>query len=170
MSRRHRAYGTLSATLASALLVASCSAADPARAAREDIYPHWKKGAGATEAAAFMKVEVPKGAADVKGAVQVNPQEDIYLLTFRTDRTTAIRLAEDLAPEEPLERWKVRPTPSSEHFRHFGLPEPETVPDALHAGVCPPCVEDHRRREVSWIEIHLGDVEAVRTRVYLRAY
>ncbi|MEX0170919.1 hypothetical protein [Streptomyces sp. LMG1-1-1.1] len=170
MNRRHKTYATLFAALTSAILLASCSTANPVRATREDPYPYWEKGAGAPEAAAFMKVQIPKGATEVKGAVQVNPQEDNYILTFRTDRTTASQVAADLRSEEPLEQWKVSRTPSFEYFRHFGLPEPETLKDAVHTGVCPPCVKDYRRRSVAWIEIYIENLASNQARVYLRAF
>ncbi|MFI2373365.1 hypothetical protein [Streptomyces sp. NPDC018833] len=169
MNAPHKAYRTLFAALVSALLLASCSTAGPGRATR-DSYSYWEKGAGAIEATAFMKVQVPEGATEVKGAVQVNPRENQYILTFRTDRTTAAQVAKDLRSEEPPAPWKSNPSPKSELFRHLGLAEPETLKGALWAGVCPPCVEDSRRRNVAWIEIYIENLDAGQARVYLHAF
>ncbi|MFI8435255.1 hypothetical protein ACIGJO_16120 [Streptomyces sp. NPDC079020] len=154
--------------LISTLLLTSCSTADPVRATRASSY--WEKGAGATEAAAFMKVQIPEGATEVKGAVQVNPREDDYILTFRTDRTTATNVAKDLRSEEPPEPWNVNPKSRPELFGHLGLAEPETLKGVLHANVCPPCVNDYRRRKVAHLEIHIENLADDQARVYLRAF
>ncbi|MBW5481259.1 hypothetical protein [Streptomyces bambusae] len=170
MRNRNRACGAMCAALVSALLLTSCSTGAPGSATRESTYPRWEEGAGATEAAAFMKVQIPEGATDVKGAVQVNPREDEYILSFRTDRATATRVAEDLHSEEPLKPWRISSTSEPELFGHLGLTEPQTLKGALWAGVCPPCVKDYRRRSVAWLEIHIENLEADQARVYLRAF
>ncbi|MDQ0846495.1 hypothetical protein QFZ68_006175 [Streptomyces sp. V1I6] len=74
-----------------------------------------------------MKIQVPEGATEVKGAVQVNPQEDSYILTFRTDSATAARIAKDLRSEDPPAPWKSSFSPKRELFRHLGLAEPQTL-------------------------------------------
>jgi hypothetical protein len=168
VNRGRKARGSLFVALASALLLTSCSTGTPGSATRESTY--WEKGADATEAAAFMKIRIPRGAADVKGAVRVNPREDEYILSFRTDRTTAARIAKDLRSEEPPAPWGVRATQQPELFGHLGLPEPKTLKHALWAGVCPPCVEDDRRRHVAWMEIYIENVGAEQARVYLHAF
>jgi hypothetical protein len=126
VSTRHNRWSVLAA-LFSALLIASCSTGDPGRVTRNDPYPYWKKGAGAAEAAGFMKIQVPEGATEVKGAVQVNPQEDSYILTFRTDSATAARIAKDLRSEDPPAPWRSSFSPKRERFRHLGLAEPQTL-------------------------------------------
>lgn len=62
---------------------------------------HGDQKAGADEASAFMNVTVPKGATGVKGAVQINPQEDVYLLSFVTGEKDAEDIAATLHSEEP---------------------------------------------------------------------
>ncbi|MFE2013680.1 hypothetical protein [Streptomyces sp. NPDC059491] len=156
-------------SLVSALLLASCSTGSRDRVAR-DPYPYWEPGAGAREAADFMKVKVPTGATEVKGAVQVNPQEDVYILSFRTDRATAIEIATDLRPEKPPTAWNISVTPASELFGHLGLPEPDTLKGSLRAGVCPPCAKDYRRRNVAWVDIYIETLHADQARVYLHAF
>lgn len=158
------------AVLFSALLIVSCDTGNPDRVSGNGPYPYWKKGAGAAEAAGFMKIQVPEGATEVKGAVQVNPQEDSYILTFSTDRTTAAQIAKDLRPEEPLTPWKSSFSPKRELFGHLGLTEPQTLKGPLRASVCPPCVEDDRRRKVAWIEIYIENLSSDRARVYLHAF
>ncbi|MEV0448342.1 hypothetical protein [Streptomyces sp. NPDC050600] len=155
--------------LATALLVSSCSAAGQDRAAR-DPYPYWEQGAGAPEAAAFMKVQVPAGAVEVKGAVQANPREDVYLLSFVTGAETAVRIAEDLRSEKPIHTKAADLPPDRELFGHVGLPEPQTLKGARWAGVCPPCVGDERRRSVAWIDVYVYDMAGGRSRVYLHAF
>ncbi|MFD3656402.1 hypothetical protein [Streptomyces sp. NPDC058620] len=131
---------------------------------------HWGKGMGASEASAFMKVKVPERAKEVKGAVQVNPQEDIYLLSFVTDEKTAERIAADLRPEKPLRTRNHDLPPAAELFGHLGLAEPQTQKGARWAGVCPPCAGDKRRSGVGWIEIHVLELDADSTRVYMQAF
>ncbi|MFG2426713.1 hypothetical protein [Streptomyces sp. NPDC048590] len=161
----------LLAALGAALLLTSCSSAggDDHRTT-DGRASHWGKGMGAPEASAFMKVAVPESATEVKGAVQINPQEDIYLLSFVTDERTAVRVAEDLRPEKPLRaRNQDLPSPT-ELFGHLGLAEPQSEKGVRWAGVCPPCVGDGRRSEVQWIEIHVLELDADRTRVYVQAF
>ncbi|MEU8761724.1 hypothetical protein [Streptomyces sp. NPDC048659] len=155
--------------LAASLLLSSCSTADRDRASR-DPYPYWEKGAGARQAADFMKVGVPAGAAEVKGAVQVNPREDVYLLSFVTDAATAVRVAEGLRSEKPIHTKAVDVPPSRELFGHLGLPEPQTLKGARWAGVCPPCVRDSRRGSVQWIDVYVYDLAGGKARVYLHAF
>ncbi|MGA5872286.1 hypothetical protein [Streptomyces cinereoruber] len=155
--------------LAASLLLSSCSTSDRGRATR-DLYPRWEQGVGAPEAADFMKVVVPAGAAEVNGAVQVNPQEDVYLLSFITDAKKAVQIAEDLRSEKPLRTKAVDLPPDQELFGHLGLPEPQTLKGARWAGVCPPCVKDHRRGSVQWIDIYVYDMADGKARVYLHAF
>ncbi|MEU5284748.1 hypothetical protein N7925_25585 [Streptomyces sp. CA-278952] len=171
MNDRSALRPRLLAVLGAALLLTSCSNADggdhrttDGRASR------WEKALGAPEASAFMQLEVPKSASEVKGAVQINPREDIYLLSFVTDEKTAVRVAEDLRLEEPLRvRNENLPSPT-ELFGHLGLAEPQSKKGVRWAGVCPPCVGDSRRTEVQWIEIHILELDAGTTRVYLQAF
>lgn len=155
--------------LAASLLLSSCSAADRDRVTR-DPYPYWEQGAGAPEAAGFMKVNVPAGATEVKGAVQANPQEDVYLLSFVTDAAKAVQIAEDLRSEKPIRTKAVDVPPNRELFGHLGLPEPQTLKGARWAGVCPPCVKDYRRRSVQWIDVYVYDMAGGKARVYLHAF
>ncbi|SMF15456.1 hypothetical protein SAMN02745830_01904 [Streptomyces sp. Amel2xC10] len=122
------------------------------------------------EVVAFMNVVVPEGATEAKGAVQVNPREDVYLLSFVTSEENAEDLAEDLRSEKPLEDRKVDFAPQGERFGHLGLPEPETVDGARWVGVCPPCVGDERRSKMQWIEVYVQAVAQGRARVYLQAF
>ncbi|MFH9202769.1 hypothetical protein ACH4KT_35825 [Streptomyces anulatus] len=161
----------LLAVLGAALLLTSCSSADgDDHRTTDGRTSRWGKDLGAPEASAFMQLEVPKSATEVKGAVQINPQEDIYLLSFVTDEKTAVRVAEDLRPEKPLRaRNENLPSPT-ELFGHLGLAEPQSKKGVRWAGVCPPCVGDSRRTEVQWIEIHVLELDAGATRVYLQAF
>lgn len=103
MNDRSALRPRLLAALGAALLLTSCSSADGDDHRTPDgRTSRWGKALGAPEASAFMQLEVPKSATEVKGAVQINPQEDIYLLSFVTDEKTAVRVAEDLRPEKPL--------------------------------------------------------------------
>ncbi|MGW6416813.1 hypothetical protein [Streptomyces sp. NPDC055055] len=155
--------------LAASLLLSSCSTSDRDRATR-DPYPYWEQEAGAPEAADFMKVDVPAGATEVNGAVQANPQEDVYLLSFVTDTNTAVQIAEDLRTEKPLRTKAAGLPPDQELFGHLGLPEPQTLKGARWAGVCPPCVKDHRRSSVQWIDVYVYDMAGAKARVYLHAF
>ncbi|WP_329412780.1 hypothetical protein OG802_21520 [Streptomyces sp. NBC_00704] len=129
----------------------------------------WDEEAGASEAAAFMNVAIPEGAAQTKGAVQLNPQEDVYLLTFVTSEKTAEDIAEDLRSGEPLHVRK-GDSAEGECFAHLGLPEPQTLKGARWAGVCPPCVHDDRRGKVQWIDIYVETLGTDRARVCLQAF
>ncbi|MFF9348376.1 hypothetical protein [Streptomyces sp. NPDC014734] len=166
-NRKHKALITV---LASAILLTACSTNKPTPTPHRNTHPYWEKSAGAPEAAAFMKVKIPDGATDVQGAVQINPREDNYILTFQTDKKTAKLVAQDLRSPDPLEPWGINSSPHIEYFGHLGLAEPETLKDSLHAGVCPPCVKDNRRRTVAWIEIYIENLDADRARVYLHAF
>ncbi|MEU6662365.1 hypothetical protein [Streptomyces sp. NPDC046821] len=157
--------------LAGVLLVGSCSGSDAGdRRVTEGRDWHWDKTAGVTEAAAFMNVAVPEGATQAKGAVQVNPQEDVYLLSFVTSGKNAEDIAHDLHSEHPLKARKKDFAPEGERFGHFGLPEPQTLKSVRSAGVCPPCVKDARRKNVQWIDIYVQAVGAGQARVYLQAF
>lgn len=102
----------LLAFLGAALLLTSCSRADgDDHRTTDGRTSRWEKDLGAPEASAFMQLEVPKNATEVKGAVQINPQEDIYLLSFVTDEKTAVEVAEDLRPEKPLRVRNENPRP-----------------------------------------------------------
>ncbi|MFD3476364.1 hypothetical protein [Streptomyces sp. NPDC058695] len=131
---------------------------------------HWDKEAGAAEASAFMNVAVPKGATQSKGAVQINPQEDIYLLSFVTSVKNAESIAEDLHSEEPLKDKTKDFAPEGERFGHLGLTEPQTLKGARWTGVCPPCVKDYRRKKVQWIDLYVQSLKAEQARVYLQAF
>ncbi|WP_371606606.1 hypothetical protein OG725_31110 [Streptomyces sp. NBC_01213] len=161
----------LLAAFGAALLLTSCSSAGgDGHRTTDGRTSHWEKDMGAPEASAFMKVTVPESATEMKGAVQINPQEDIYLLSFVTDEKTAVRVAEDLRPEKPLRaRNQDLPSPT-ELFGHLGLAEPQSEKGVRWAGVCPPCVGDSRRSKVQWIEIHVLGLDADRTRVYVQAF
>ncbi|MFI8520516.1 hypothetical protein ACIGEZ_22200 [Streptomyces sp. NPDC085481] len=158
----------LAATLAAVLLTGSgCSSG-----ADEHRGPEWKKGAGAPETAAYMKVGVPAGATEVKGAVKLVPQDAVQLLTFVTTPKEAEALGRQFEGQGPL---IVRPAQSAPPatdpaFAHLGTPEPESLAGLRWAGVCPPCLKDQRRKHMQWIEIYLQELDAGRTRVYLRAW
>lgn len=159
------------AALATALLLVSCSGSDgDDRRATEGRDWQWDKKAGAAETSAFMNVAIPDGATQTKGAVQLNPQEDIYLLSFVTSEKAAEDIAEDLGPQEPLKAQKKDFAPEGERFEHLGLPEPQTLKGVRWAGVCPPCVNDDRRKKVQWIDIYVQTLDASRARVYLQAF
>ncbi|MDX3307648.1 hypothetical protein ACWGH3_22435 [Streptomyces sp. NPDC054884] len=167
---KNRRGAHLLAALTTALLLVSCSGYDqgdgPVTEGRDY---QWDKEAGASDASAFMDVAIPEGATQTKGAVQINPQEDVYLLTFVTSEKTAEGIAEDLRSEEPL-RVRKGDSAQGELFAHLGLPEPQTLKGARWAGVCPPCVSDHRRKKAQWIDIYVETLQADRARVYLQAF
>ncbi|MFB9516540.1 hypothetical protein [Streptomyces purpureus] len=173
MIRSARARRAASAILlACALLGGSvaCSAASDAPVEGRDW--KWDEKAGAAEAAAFMEVDVPAGATEVKGAVKLVPQDEIRLLSFVTTRKAAEELGRQFEARAPL---RVRPARSpgaqdSPDFAHLGLPEPETLKGVRWAGVCPACETDERRASVQWIEISLQALDGDRTRVYLTAW
>ncbi|MEU6679180.1 hypothetical protein [Streptomyces sp. NPDC046925] len=161
------------AILAAGLLLSGCGVPDagdrPVTEGR-DWHWHWDRDAGADEASAFMGVAVPEGAAQLRGAVQVNPQEDVYLLSFVTGEKGAEGVAEALHSEEPLRARTAEAVPKAELFGHLGLAEPQTLEGARWAGVCPPCVKDEHRKKVQWIEIHVQALGSDRARVYLQAF
>ncbi|WP_329115563.1 hypothetical protein [Streptomyces sp. NBC_01353] len=159
----------LAAPLAAAVLLigSGCSSGSD-----EQRGPEWKKGAGAPETAAYMKVDVPGGATEVKGAVKLVPQDAVQLLTFVTTPKEAEALGRQFEGQGPL---IVRPAQSAQpttdpSFAHLGTPEPESLTGLRWAGVCPPCVKDKQRTHMQWIEIYLQKLDADRTRVYLRAW
>ncbi|MGW7274118.1 hypothetical protein ACWGH5_26770 [Streptomyces sp. NPDC054864] len=159
------------AALIGGLLVSACAVPDAGdRPVTEGRDWHWDQEAGADEASAFMDVAVPEGAAEVKGAVQVNPQEDVYFLSFVTGKKDAEDIAESLHSEEPLRARKAETVPKAELFGHLGLAEPQTLKATRWAGACPPCVNDDRHKRVQWIEIHVHALETDRARVYLQAF
>ncbi|MFD7610080.1 hypothetical protein [Streptomyces sp. NPDC059828] len=158
-------------TAVAVLLLASCSGrdGDDGRVVEGRDW-HWDTKAGAVEASAFMNVAVPGDATQAKGAVQVNPQEDVYHLSFVTSEKNAEGIAEDLRPQEPLKARAKDFAPEGERFGHLGLPEPQTLKGARWAGVCPPCVHDDRRKKVQWIEVHVQRLKGDQARVYLQAF
>ncbi|MFF8830627.1 hypothetical protein [Streptomyces sp. NPDC015131] len=162
----------LLAGVATGLLLISCSGTSTEGPTRgtDGRYPYWEKGAGAREAAAFMGVAVPEGATEVKGAVRVQPQEKVYLLSFLTDAGAADAMVDDLRPEGPLRARDRSSSLSGDGFRHLGLASPQDVEGVRTATACPPCVGDPRRRNVQAVEIHVGADPRGRTRVYLTAY
>ncbi|MGC4966295.1 hypothetical protein ACLQ2H_09780 [Streptomyces globisporus] len=86
------------------------------------------------------------------------------------DERSAVGVAKDLRPEQPLRiRNQDLPAPT-ELFGHLGLAEPQIEKGARWAGVCPPCVGDSRRSKVQWIEIHVLALDAETTRVYMQAF
>lgn len=162
----------LAAAVAVALLVTSCSGSggDGRQGPERSASQGWDEGAGAAEVAAFMRVTVPADATQTKGAVQVNPQEDVYLLSFVTTEKNAEDIAADLHAPEPLKARKKDFAPEGERFGHLGLPEPQTLTGVRWAGVCPPCADDARRARVQWIEIYVQSLAPDRARVYLQAF
>ncbi len=118
-----------------------------------------------------MRVRIPEGATEVKGAVRVQPQENIYLLSFVTSEPIARTITEDLRPDAPLAVED--PSSSSlsgDGFTHLGLTPPQELKGARTTSACPPCAGDSRRRHVQGLEIHVGEVADGRVRVYLAAY
>ncbi|MFF1418236.1 hypothetical protein [Streptomyces sp. NPDC058280] len=171
MNRQPTAWKRLFAAVVLGLLLTSCSTAGTdGPDVTDGRTSQWGEGMGVPEASAFMKVKVPEGATAVKGAVQVNPREDIYLLSFVTDEKTAVRIAEDLHSEEPLRTRNHDLPPTTELFGHLGLVEPQTQEGVRWAGVCPPCTGDKRRNKVAWIEIYLQPQTQGNARVYLQAF
>ncbi|MFF8956305.1 hypothetical protein [Streptomyces sp. NPDC014894] len=152
------------------LLLAGCSSADGKREVRRDSFPYWEKDAGASQAVEFMRVQVPKGAVEVKGAVRVQPQERVYLLSFLTEEKAAEAVADDLRSDYPLKVTNVSSSLSDDGFAHLDLVLPHEIRDVRSTSVCPPCVGDKRRRHVQGIEIHIEDRADGRARVYLTAY
>ncbi|GFH39473.1 hypothetical protein [Streptomyces pacificus] len=173
MKRRHGSLKGLVAVsvaaIASGLLLIACAPTQPERVTRKE-YPYWKVGAGAPEAAEFMKVQIPVGATEVKGAVRVQPQENVYLLSFVTEVRTAESMVDDLRPDHPLEAVKVTSSLSGDGFKHLGIKLPQEVEGVRVASACPPCVGDSRRSHIQGIEIHVGGAAGSRVRVYLAAF
>ncbi|WP_254876455.1 hypothetical protein [Streptomyces sp. CAI-85] len=158
------------AALAAVVCLTACSGADAGGAsASDERWPQWDESGGVAEVVAFMNVAVPEGATEAKGAIQINPQEDIFLLSFVTDEEKAEDIAEDLVSEEPL-RVRKGDSAEGERFGHLGLSEPQTLKEVRWAGVCPPCVNDGRRPKVQWIDIYVETLKAGRARVYLQAF
>ncbi|MGW6457818.1 hypothetical protein ACWF94_18220 [Streptomyces sp. NPDC055078] len=164
--QRRTAY--LVTILTTGLLLTGCTAGE--RSVDKDRYPAWQKGAGAPEAAAFMKVQVPKGATEVKGAVRLQPQERVYLLAFLTDEKTAESIAADLRPDHPLKAEDAFSSLSGDGFKHLGLTPPQDLDSVRSATACPPCVGDERRKHIQGVEIHVSEGAGDRVRVYLTAY
>ncbi|MEU9983942.1 hypothetical protein [Streptomyces sp. NPDC050856] len=158
------------AVAATVLALSACTAGHGDRIVGDDRYPYWQKEAGAPEAAAFMKVRVPPGATEVKGAVRVQPGERVYLLSFLTDQKTAKSVADDLRPEHPLEAQGLSSSLSGDGFQHLGLTPPQQLEGVRSTSACPPCAGDARRSHVQAVEMHVGDGMGDRVRVYLAAY
>ncbi|WP_030687021.1 hypothetical protein [Streptomyces globisporus] len=159
------------ATLAAGLALGGCTSASSDHVTRTAPSPSWEKGAGAPEAAAFMKVRIPRGATEVKGAIRVQPQEDVYLLSFVTSEQTAEAITKDLRPDYPLAvEGPSSSSLSGDGFKHLGLTPPQELKSVRTTSACPPCVGDARRRHIQGIEIHIGEVSRDRVRVYLAAY
>ncbi|MEU6878185.1 hypothetical protein [Streptomyces sp. NPDC046712] len=152
-------------------LLAACSTGpdDRSGGSRSE---EWDKKAGAPEAAAFMKVDVPADATEVKGARRWSFQNTSYLLAFATTPEAAEDIGKQFEGQGPLEERAplATPIPPGTPFAHLGLPEPDTVQGVRWAGVCPPCVKDKQRKHIQWIEVYLEKLDADRTRVYLRAW
>ncbi|ARF77091.1 hypothetical protein B7C62_10640 [Kitasatospora albolonga] len=170
-----RAGRTLSvvpvACLVAGLVLVGCTPAPADRAIRTSSSPSWEKGAGAPEAAAFMKIRIPQGATEVKGAVRVQPQENVHLLSFVTSERTAESITEDLRPDYPLAvEGPSSSSLSGDGFEHLGLTPPQALERVRTTSACPPCVGDSRRRHIQGIEIHISEVAKDRVRVYLAAY
>ncbi|MFF5285874.1 hypothetical protein [Streptomyces sp. NPDC013171] len=159
------------AALVAGVTLGGCTSAPPDRFTRTVPSPSWEKGADAQDTAAFMKIQVPKGATEVKGAVRVQPQENVYLLSFVTSKQTAEAIAEDLHPDYPLAvEGPSSSSLSGDGFKRLGLTPPQELKHVRTTSACPPCVGDSRRRHVQGIEIHIGEVSGDRVRVYLAAY
>lgn len=159
------------ATLAAGLTLGGCTSAPSGHATRTATSSSWKKGADAEESAAFMKIQVPQGATEVKGAVRVQPQENVYLLSFVTSEQAAEAITKDLHPDYPLAvEGPSSSSLSGDGFKHLGLTPPQELKSVRTTSACPPCVGDSRRRHIQGIEIHIGEVAGNRVRVYLAAY
>ncbi|MCM2393111.1 hypothetical protein [Streptomyces albipurpureus] len=152
------------------LLTAGCTTGQGSRGTDDDRYPYWEKGAGASDAVEFMNLELPQSATQVKGAVRVQPQERVYLLSFLTSEETAESIADDLRSEHPLKADPDTDSLSGDGFEHLGLTSPQDIKGVRTTGVCPPCVGDERRSNVQGMEIHVGQDSGDRVRVYLAAY
>ncbi|MFD9614021.1 hypothetical protein ACFWWS_32155 [Streptomyces sp. NPDC059083] len=157
--------------LAAGLTLGGCTSAPADHGARTVSSPRWEQGAGAPEAAAFMKVQIPRGATEVKGAVRVQPQENVYLLSFVTTERTAQEITEDLHPDYPLAaEGPSSASLSGQGFEHLDLTPPQELTNVRTTSACPPCSGDSRRRHVQAVEIHIAAASGDRVRVYLTAY
>ncbi|WP_412074872.1 hypothetical protein ACLF6K_01765 [Streptomyces xanthophaeus] len=135
--------------------------------------PVWVEGQGATEAAAFMRVQTPASATEVKGAVQQGFQDTTYLIAFTAATADAETFVADLRPGEALRAHPPREPKTyitTTPWSHLGLPEPETEQKVRSASVCPPCIKDERRSTVQAINIFVQDIGDGRARVYLKAF
>jgi len=158
-------------TLTVGLTLGGCTSAPSDHVTRTAPSAGWEKGAGAPEAAAFMKIQIPQGATEVKGAVRVQPQENVYLLSFVTSEQTAEAVTKDLHPDYPLAvEGPSSSSLSGDGFEHLDLTPPQELNSVRTTSACPPCVGDSRRSHVQGIEIHIGEVTDHRVRVYLAAY
>lgn len=169
MTRAYLARTIVAATLVGLLGACSTGPDDQTGGGRSQ---YWDEKAGAPEAAAFMKVDIPTDATEVKGALQRNFQDDAYLLSFATTPKEAEDLGRQFEGQGPLEERAplATPIPPGTPFTHLGLREPDTLQEVRWAGVCPPCVKDKQRKHIQWIEVYLEKLDADRTRVYLRAW
>ncbi|MEU4065306.1 hypothetical protein AB0F25_23310 [Streptomyces wedmorensis] len=159
------------AALAAGLTLGGCTSATSDHVTRAAPSARWEKGAGAPEAEAFMRIRIPQGATEVKGAVRVQPQEDVYLLSFVTSEQDAEAITEDLHPDHPLAvEGPSSSSLSGDGFEHLGLTPPQELKSVRTTSACPPCVGDSRRRHIQGIEIHIGEIAGNRVRVYLAAY
>ncbi|MET8574773.1 hypothetical protein [Streptomyces sp. NPDC005012] len=167
--RNHRTWSAL-LTLAGSLLFAACTPSPADVQVKRVTYPYWEKGDGPQKTAAHMAIRIPPGATEVKSALQVQPQEDLHLLSFVTEEKTAEAIAEDLRLETPLEPMLGDDPLSGDGFKHLGIKAPQDVPGVREAQVCPPCIRDTRRDHLQVVEIQLGAEAQGRTRVYLTTY
>jgi len=159
------------AALTTVLLLSACSGSPTGdQRVTDGRTSGWDKKAGPAEVSAFMHVTVPRDASGTKGAVQINPQDNVHLLSFETSEKNAEDIAKDLRSQDPLKARKVNFAPDGKRFSHLGLSEPQTLKGVRWAGVCPPCVKDDRRKKMQWIEIYVETLQADRTRVYLQAF
>ncbi|MFE0698841.1 hypothetical protein [Streptomyces sp. NPDC058872] len=107
----------------------------------------------------------------MKGAVRIQPQENVYLLSFVTNEQIAEAITEDLHPDYPLAvEGPSSSSLSGEGFKRLDLTPPQELKSVRTTRACPPCVGDSRRRHIQGIEIHIGEVPGDRMRVYLAAY
>ncbi|WP_405805195.1 hypothetical protein [Streptomyces sp. NBC_01187] len=131
--------------------------------------PQWEKGVTAGDVGRQLGVEVPEGARQRRAGLQVNPQEDVLLLSFQLPRDELGPFVEKLALEDPLK--KLEPIdaekPSAAPFGHLKLPEPETLDQVRKGSVCPPCAGNKKSR-VQSLEIFTQPLGKERVRVYLR--
>lgn len=167
--RNYRLRNALLAVSGS-LLFAACALSPGGIEAKRVTYPYWEKGDGPVKTAAYMMIRIPPGATEVKSALQVQPQENLRLLSFVTEEKTAEAIAEDLRLGSPLEPVPAGDPLSGDGFKHLGIKAPQDVPGVREAQVCPPCSEDTRRDHLQVVEIQIGPEPQGRARVYLTAY